>query len=160
MNRIDDDRTARRRWTPASDDTSRRLPRGAPLDTDPLAARVRIVLRTHDRPTLLARALDDILAQSYRRWELTVVNHRGDRAAVESILQARAEGFPRPWRMIDSDHPVGRDAILNLGIEGSETDFIAVHDDDDTWAPDFLTSTVEWLDGHPDEVAVAVTTEI
>jgi len=130
------------------------------LETDPPAARVRIVMRTHDRPTLLARALDDLLAQSYRGWDLIVLNHRGDRAALDAVLQDRAQGFPHHWAVVDTDHPIGRDAIIGLGLDDSNAEYIAIHDDDDTWAADFLRSTVAWLDQHPDQVAVAVPTDI
>lgn len=130
------------------------------METDPPAARVRIVMRTHDRPALLARALDDLLAQSYRGWGLIILNHRGDREVLDSVLQERAQGFPHDWTVVDTDHPIGRDAIIGLGVVDSDAEFIAVHDDDDTWAPDFLGSTVAWLDQHPDQVAVAVHTDI
>lgn len=130
------------------------------METDPPAARVRIVVRTHDRPALLARALDDLLAQSYRGWDLIVLNHRGDRGVLDPIIAARAHGFPHEWSVLDSDHPIGRDAIIGLGVAGSDAEFIAIHDDDDTWGPGFLTETVAWLDEHPDHVAVAVPTDI
>ena len=130
------------------------------METDPPAARVRIVMRTHDRPALLARALDDVLAQSYRGWELVVLNHRGDRTVLDSVIGRRAERFPHDWRVVDTDHPIGRDAIIGLGVADSQVEFTAIHDDDDTWAPDFLSRTVAWLDAHPDQLAVAVTTDI
>ena len=130
------------------------------MESEPRAARVRIVMRTHDRPVLLARALDDLLAQTYRDWELIIINHRGDRPGVDAVVRSVADRFPRDWKVVDSDHPIGRDAILNLGLADSRAEFIAIHDDDDTWAPDFLKQTVAWLDDHADDVAVAVPTEI
>ena len=130
------------------------------MDTDPPAARVRIVMRTHDRPALLARALDDVLAQTYRGWELTVLNHRGDRRELDAVIGDRAERFPHAWRIVDTDHPIGRDAIIELGVADSQAEFTAIHDDDDTWAPEFLSRTVGWLDERPDQVAVAVATDI
>lgn len=123
-------------------------------------ARVRIVVRSHERPLLLARALDDALAQSFRDWELVLINHQGDPELIESALAARAGMFPSPVRVIHSDHPIGRDAILGLGVSGAETEYTAVHDDDDTWSPLFLERTVAWLDAHPDDLAVAVPTDI
>ena len=130
------------------------------MEIDPPAARARIVMRTHDRPVLFARALDDILSQSYRGWELIVLNHRGDRSVLDALLRERAECFPHGWQVSDTDQPIGRDAILNLGMSDPRVEFTAIHDDDDTWAPDFLRRTVDWLDVHPDHVAVAVATEV
>lgn len=130
------------------------------MRSDPPAARVRVIMRTHERPALLARALDDLLAQTYTGWELVVLNHRGDRAELDSVIAPRAERFPHDWRVVDTDHPIGRDAIIGLGAVDAHAEFIAVHDDDDTWAPSFLARTVAWLDERPDDVAVAVATDI
>jgi glycosyltransferase involved in cell wall biosynthesis len=35
---------------------------------------------------------------------------------------------------------------LNTGIESSRSTFICVHDDDDEWEPEFLATTVAWLE--------------
>ncbi|MBD3942027.1 glycosyltransferase family 2 protein [Microbacterium sp. NEAU-LLC] len=130
------------------------------METPPSAPRVRIVVRTHDRPQLLARALDDIVEQSYQEWQMVIINHRGDRATLDDVVKARADRFPHECLIVDSDHPIGRDAIIGLGIADADTEYVAIHDDDDTWAPDFLTRTVSWLDTHPEHVAVAVKTDI
>jgi len=121
---------------------------------------VRIVVRTHDRPQLLARALDDILEQSYQDWQMIILNHRGDREVLDDVVKARADRFPHRCLILDTDHPIGRDAIIGLGIVDSQDDYIAIHDDDDTWAQDFLSTTVAWMDAHPEHVAVAVATDI
>ncbi|MDW4573360.1 glycosyltransferase family 2 protein [Microbacterium sp. M3] len=144
----------------ARGETARRHPRGAPLQPDPTAARVRIVIRTHDRPVLFARALDDILAQTYREWDIVILNHRGDRAVLDEVIRSRSDRFPHRWEVIDTDHPIGRDAILEMAFADTAVEFTAIHDDDDTWAPGFLARTVSWLDDHPHQVAVAVATEI
>jgi glycosyltransferase involved in cell wall biosynthesis len=50
----------------------------------------------------------------------------------------------RPERVtiVHCPEPVGRPVALNRGIEASHSTYIAVHDDDDSWHPDFLTRTL------------------
>ena len=37
-------------------------------------AKISIITRTMDRPQLLARTLDSLLAQTFQDWELVIVN--------------------------------------------------------------------------------------
>jgi glycosyltransferase involved in cell wall biosynthesis len=53
----------------------------------------------------------------------------------------------------------GMEAASNQGVGAVEAEFVAVHDDDDTWHPAFLERTVAHLRAT-DDVAVAVRTEI
>lgn len=121
---------------------------------------VTIVLRTKDRPELFARAIDDVLAQTSTGWNLLVINDGGDHAPVEATIEARSNRFPVAPDVIRIEHSVGRDGILNVALERVKSDYIAIHDDDDTWAPEFVEQTVAWLDARPDAGAVAVSTEI
>lgn len=122
--------------------------------------RVNIVVRTKNRTTLLARALDDILAQKFSDWVVTVVNDGGDAAPVDALFRAREAAFAQRAKLLHVADSLGMEAAANLGIERIATDYVAIHDDDDTWHPDFLATTVDWLDANPAAPAVAVRTEI
>jgi glycosyltransferase involved in cell wall biosynthesis len=39
------------------------------------------------------------------------------------------------------------EAASNAGIAACDSDYIVIHDDDDSWCPDFLERTVAFLDG-------------
>jgi hypothetical protein len=41
------------------------------------------------------------------------------------------------------------EAASNCGIRGSTSEFLVIHDDDDTWDPDFLAATTAFLDAEP-----------
>lgn len=99
-------------------------------------------MRTKDRPLFLARALASVLGQTYEELELVVVNDGGDRAAVDELV-ARA-GDERV-RVLHNASSEGMVAAANRALEASESTFVAVHDDDDTWAPDFLGRTTARL---------------
>ncbi|GAA2567695.1 glycosyltransferase family 2 protein [Microbacterium binotii] len=121
---------------------------------------VDIVMRTKDRPLLLARALDDVLAQSHQAWTLTIVNDGGAAAPVDALLTERAARADGRFRVIHNSESRGMEAATNQAVRSTQHPWIAVHDDDDTWAPTFLERTVAWISSHDDAPAVAVRTEI
>ncbi|MCB9427629.1 MAG: glycosyltransferase family 2 protein [Actinobacteria bacterium] len=118
--------------------------------------RVDIVVRTKNRPQFLARALDDILAQEYPHWQLIIVNDGGDPVQAEV---ARRPGLEGRFTLLDLPESLGRGGAVMPGIEAGHSPYIAIHDDDDTWHPQFLTRTIQHLQST-DDVAVSVRTEI
>ena len=121
---------------------------------------VDIIMRTKDRPLLLERALDDVIAQSYTSWGLTVVNDGGEPDVVDALVAERADRSGGRIRVIHNPASRGMEAAANQAVRSSSGRWIAVHDDDDTWASSFLERTVAWLTAHDESPAVAVRTEI
>lgn len=129
--------------------------------SDPLT-QVNIVMRTRNRPQLLARALDDVLAQSSPSWSLTIVNDGGDPEPVDALVAERSDAFANRVLVLHNPNSRGMEAASNQGILARESLYVAVHDDDDTWHPAFLDTTARWLDevANASAPAVAVRTEI
>lgn len=100
-------------------------------------------MRTKNRPQFLERALASVLAQTFDELELVVVNDGGDRAVVERLLAATADARVRVLH-----EPVSRGmvAATNRALGESESTYVAIHDDDDTWAPTFLERTTRHLE--------------
>lgn len=121
-------------------------------------ADVAIIMRTKDRPQLLRRAVQDVLAQEFTRWHLVIVNDGGAAADVDRIVTAAPELQDRVT-VLHHARSLGMEAASNAGISASESEFLAIHDDDDTWHPAFLSRTVEYLRTHED-AGVGVRTEI
>jgi glycosyltransferase involved in cell wall biosynthesis len=118
--------------------------------------RVDIIMRTKNRPQFLARALDDILAQEYPHWHLIIVNDGGD--PVQAHV-AQRPGLDGRVTLLDLPESLGRGGAVMPGIEAGHAPYIAIHDDDDTWHPQFLTRTIQHL-RSTDDVAVSVRTQI
>lgn len=125
-----------------------------------LHERVSIVVRTKDRAIFLARALDDVLAQTFQDWKLYLVNDGGDPAPVDALIAERAESFGDRIVPIHLAENVGRPAAANRAIEQAVGEYIALHDDDDSWADDYLEVVAQKLDRNLDAVAAAVPSEI
>jgi hypothetical protein len=121
------------------------MPPDESVTTDSIDAELGILLRTRDRPIFLRRAIDDILSQTYDDYIVVVVNDAGDQASVEEAVAAVADRASGRFRIVHNEQSDGVDAALNVGIHNSSSRYLAVHDDDDTWAPTFLETTVTHL---------------
>lgn len=87
---------------------------------------ISVIVRTKDRPALLAEALASIRATGYPA-EVVVVNDGG--ADV---------GLPEGTTAVRHDATRGRSAAMNSGVAAAKNPFIAFLDDDDLFYPDHL----------------------
>ncbi|WP_051285083.1 glycosyltransferase [Nisaea denitrificans] len=108
---------------------------------------VAIITRTKDRPILLERAARSVAGQTYRNIRWVVVNDGGDPKPVGDVLE---RSLVDPGRIVFRSHPesLGMEAASNAGIRTSISDLIVIHDDDDSWEPDFLEQSVNFLNRH------------
>lgn len=110
--------------------------------------RVAIITRTKDRPLLLHRAIRSVRNQTLKDWVLVIVNDGGDPEGIDLVCREMIDDLS--GRIIVLHHPVslGMQAASNSGIMQCDSDFVIIHDDDDTWEPTFLARTVSHLDEH------------
>lgn len=120
---------------------SRRRPNVLPPNTS-----VGVVLVTHNRPQLMLRALESILAQdSAETIEVVVVF---DRAAPDHSLETQTPG--RRVRVLSNDRTPGLAGARNTGVLALGTDFVAFCDDDDMWLPGKLDAQLRRLAACPE----------
>jgi glycosyltransferase involved in cell wall biosynthesis len=119
-------------------------------------ARVGIVTCTKGRPLLLARAIANILGQTWAEWHLYIVNDGGDRAELERVLEPFAPHFEGRVTVIHREVCGGIGAASNTGLKLCQEDYIAIHEDDDTWEPSFLATCVARLDAAGDPYGACV----
>ncbi|MEV3919896.1 glycosyltransferase family 2 protein [Actinomadura coerulea] len=105
---------------------------------------VGVVLPTHNRPELLRRALESVLAQEYGGEVRAVVVF--DRAEPDpSLAGDRVE-------VIRNTRAPGLAGARNSGVLALGTDLVAFCDDDDLWLPGKLAAQVKALESEPDAV--------
>lgn len=107
---------------------------------------VAVLVRTKDRPRFLRRALANIAEQTFTDYTVCVINDGGDESATRAILQASPlahllEG-DTPRLMLLTTGGGNMEAASNAGLAATDSEFVAIHDDDDLWAPEFLERTV------------------
>ena len=114
--------------------------------------RVSVIVSHYSRQALLREALASIAAQSFRDFEVIVVNDHGvDSRAQVADFAATLAGTPAPrvryeYRSVNG----GVAATRNRGLDLARGDLIAYLDDDDLWRPNHLAGLVAALDAHPD----------
>ncbi len=120
--------------------------------------KVAVITRTKDRPLLLRRAARSVARQKFRDFEWVVVNDGGDRGEVEDALEP-ARQHEVDIHLVHRRESTGMEAASNAGLAASKSEYIAIHDDDDTWHSSFLERTVSFLESDPLFVGVICHTE-
>lgn len=111
--------------------------------------KVLVVTRTKNRPLLLERAIISVISQSHFNWKHVVVNDGGDPLPVKHLIEKYADAYEGRVQAIHNSSSVGMEAASNIGIQSSDSEFILIHDDDDSLSPNFLERTVSYLEYPP-----------
>jgi GT2 family glycosyltransferase len=109
---------------------------------------VSVIVPTVNRPDTLRTALQSILAQTYRDFEIVVVNDCGPDA--QHVIDA----LDHEGRINTVRHAVNRGlaAARNSGIGVARGRFIAYLDDDDVFYPEHLETLVPFLEANSERV--------
>jgi LmbE family N-acetylglucosaminyl deacetylase len=107
---------------------------------------VSVIVRTRDRPELLAEALASLAGGEYRRATVVLVNDGGAPPPVP-------EGFSLPLVRVDLPQPGGRAAAAAAGLAAATGDYVAFLDDDDLAAPEHLATLAGMVGGAAVRVA-------
>lgn len=117
----------------------------------PAAPRVTVLLPVHDAERFLREAVESILAQSFRDFELLAIDD-GSSDGSAAILDAFARRDPRV-RVVQRPH-TGLVATLNAGLALAEGSLIARMDADDVALPQRLESQLARLEREPGLVCI------
>ena len=116
--------------------------------------RLSLVIATYNRAESLITALQSVVEQSAPKeeWECVVVNNNST-DATEERFKSFAEAHPDVRLRMVSEARQGLSYARNRGIGESEGEYIAIIDDDERIAPDFISSYINLFDSTPDAVA-------
>jgi glycosyltransferase involved in cell wall biosynthesis len=104
-----------------------------------LNSTVSVVVRTVRRPQRLRECLQSLAAQTFRNFELVLVDMSG--GLTSTMVEEMREYLPA-LRHLKLNGARSRPAALNRGIESAEGNFITILDDDNLWDPDHLENIV------------------
>lgn len=110
---------------------------------------VAILVRTKGRPRFLSRALENIAQQTFTDYTVCVINDGGDEQATRAVIEAsplssNAQDSSRVQLLTTAGDNM--EAASNAGLAATTSEYVAIHDDDDLWAPEFLERTVAALE--------------
>ncbi|WP_101846548.1 glycosyltransferase [Zhihengliuella sp. ISTPL4] len=121
---------------------------------------VSIVMRTKDRPVFVRRALRSIGSQTHADWELIIVDDGGAPGVVDAVVAESSPLVRERTRIISHPVSLGRWQAANAGVRAARGDLLVLHDDDDSWAPEFLARAAAYLHEHPERLGVVSRIEI
>ena len=109
-------------------------------------ARVTVLMPTYNVAPWVKEAIQSVLNQTYRDFELLVVD---DASTDDTLDRVRAIDDPR-IRIAAFPNNVGLSENLNRGLDIIDTELVARMDGDDIAEPDWLETGVKVLDNHPE----------
>lgn len=117
-----------------------------------MTPRVSVLTTIYNPGALLKPALDSLCAQTFKAFELVVVENGSTDGAKE--ITRRYAGQDDRIRLIDLPENIGRTPALNLALDKARGEYVAVLDADDIAMPDRIARQFEFLDAHPRAVLV------
>lgn len=105
---------------------------------------VSVIVRTVRRPERLRECLQSLAAQTYRKFELVLVDMSED--SMTSIVGEMRARLPIV-RHLRLKAACSRPVALNRAIESASGRFITILDDDNLWEPDHLANIVDNFEG-------------
>lgn len=121
-------------------------------------ATVAIVTRTQNRAVLFPRVYESVKSQVYKDFVWVIVNDGGERDYVDKTA-AKAAAAGLGVVVVHNDASAGMEAASNKGIRSVDSTFIVIHDDDDSWEPEFLQATVGYLNSQDGQLFGGVITK-
>jgi glycosyltransferase involved in cell wall biosynthesis len=116
---------------------------------------VSIVLPTYNRLRLLRRAIDSVISQTYKNWEMLIIDDISSDGTKEAMEELQSKDSRFKYCRIETDKIPGISKYLNYGINNSKGKYIARLDDDDSWCnTQKLELQVNFLEKNPEYVLV------
>jgi glycosyltransferase involved in cell wall biosynthesis len=118
------------------------------------AVRVSIVTIFFNAEQYLTEAIESVLAQDFRNFELILVDDGSTDRSTAIALAYAGRYVPRIRYLEHEGHANrGMSASRNVGVKAARGDLIAFMDADDVWRPYKLSEQLAIIDAHP-EVAM------
>lgn len=97
---------------------------------------ISVVMPNYNGYRFVEQAIDSVLSQTYKNFELLVVDDHSKDDSL-SLIQQKAQSDNR-IRVIALEHNAGVANARNVGIKEAKGEYIALLDNDDLWTEDKL----------------------
>lgn len=113
------------------------------------AAEVHVVLLSYNRRSYFREAIDSVLAQTYRDFQLLVIDDASTDGTLE-IAKEYERRLPGRVTVVSKAERRGVSHSMNLGVALTKASrYVAFHNDDDVWLPEKLQSQVATFRENP-----------
>lgn len=110
---------------------------------------VSIIIPTYNRESIVGRALDSVIGQTYEHWECIVVDD-GSSDATMDVLKTYSLQDRRIQYYLRDRMPKGAPTSRNIGLEHANGDYVIFLDSDDYLLPFCLEQRVEAFEAYSD----------
>ena len=117
--------------------------------TNPL---ISIVIPVHNGEKYIREALDSCLEQTYKDIEILVVDDKSTDGTLNILREYEAKDSRIKIFSVEKQNGLGN--VINIGIRASKAKYIARMDADDIMYPDRIAKQLEYLEAHPECVAL------
>lgn len=104
---------------------------------------ISIITPSYNSAQYIGRTIDSILQQTYKNWELLIIDDCSKDNSLE-VIQSYANQDSR-IKLICLEKNSGAAVARNTGIEHASGRFIAFLDSDDTWHPEKIEKQVQFM---------------
>ncbi len=117
---------------------------------------VSVVIPSYGGGEFLQRAVDSVLAQTYKKVEVIVVDDNGLGSDAQLETAKQMEKYKGNERVKYVCHEVNKNgsAARNTGVKNAGGEYIALLDDDDLFYPENIENHVRVMETLPDEYAL------
>lgn len=117
-------------------------------------SKVSVIIPTYNRASKICKAIDSVLLQDYKNFEIIVVDD-GSKDKTRQILLSKYGNKLKYFKILHN----GVSGARNFGIKKADGEYIALLDSDDYWLPNKLSYQMEFLLENPD-IKICQTEEI
>ncbi len=104
---------------------------------------ISVVITAYNRPEFLSEAIKSVLAQTYKDYELIVIDD-----CSPTDLSGVVNGFAAPINYHRLEQNGKLSNARNVGVKLATREFVAFLDDDDTWLPNKLERQIATIGDH------------
>ena len=113
---------------------------------------VSVIITTFDRPKYLKEAIASVLEQSFKNFELIIVDDCSPGTETKEVVGSFND---KRIKHIRNKENLGGSISLNVGLNAATGKYIAILDDDDAWiSKEKLSQQAKFLEENPDYVLV------
>lgn len=112
---------------------------------------VSIILPTYNNMDTIFNTIKSVMDQSYKRWELIIVDDGSDRS--NEILLSQISSLNNKIKIYKNEHK-GAAVARNEGIKRAKGKYIAFIDADDKFSKNFIAEGVKKLETYHADVAI------
>ena len=114
---------------------------------------VSVIIPTYKRSDTLVRALESVLAQTYKNIEIIVVDDNAEFPEIRRHNEILIAKYPKVI-LVENEKNLGGGLSRNEGIKVASGKYVAFLDDDDEYLPEKIEKQLNCLNSHDEKTSV------